>query len=71
VSAKFRSEAIERVYKLAIAQGWRVEDRRRHVALWPLDGTSPVMLSKTAYDGPANRRIEAIARRKGLRIPPK
>ncbi len=68
MTLRFRSEAIERIYKLAIAQGWKVEERRQHVALWPLDGSSPVMLSKTAYDGKANKRIEAIARRKGLKI---
>lgn len=47
----FRSEGHRALVRDALAAGLRVRDTGQHVVIYPPDGSKPVVVSRTAYDG--------------------
>jgi hypothetical protein len=62
---KFRSSHLADLFADVVAADWRWR-RGRHVVIYPPDGSAPVMLSVTAFDGKATQNLEAMLRRHGL-----
>lgn len=51
ITAGFRSEGHRTLLRECLALGLKVRDTGAHVLVYPPDGTRPVALSRTAYDG--------------------
>jgi hypothetical protein len=61
----------KRVVKEALRQGWRVEERSKHIMLWPPDKTlSPVTIASTPSDKRALNNDIARMRQRGFQWPP-
>lgn len=65
---KFRSEKLAALFVAVDKAGWRWRKGSSHIVCYPPDGSRPLILSLTAYDGIATRSTEAQFRRSGLKI---
>lgn len=63
---RFRSEALKDLFADVKAAGWKWRRGSKHIVIYPPDGSAPIMLSVTAYDGVMNAKVEAMLRRRGL-----
>jgi hypothetical protein len=53
----------------ARAAGWRVDETRRHIVLYPTDpNLAPITVARTASDWRAGKNIITMCRRAGLPI---
>lgn len=62
---KFRSATLADVFADVVVAGWKWR-RGKHVVIYPPDGSAPIMLSVTAYDGKQNANLVSMLRRHGL-----
>lgn len=63
---RFASSALAELFDDVKAAGWTWR-KGRHVVVYPPDGGRPLILSCTAYDGPATKTTVGQFRRRGLR----
>ena len=64
---KFNSEAIAALFtEVREDPAWRWRIGGSHIVCYPPDGSRPLILSTTAYDGPATRTTIGQFRRHGL-----
>jgi hypothetical protein len=61
----FRSGTHRTLVRDAMAVGLRVRDTGLHVVLYPPDGSQPVIVSRTAYDGKHGAASARAALRRG------
>lgn len=68
---KFNSPILLSILRLCDEQGWRWRVGSRHVVLYPPDGSRPLILSMTAYDGPINKQMVRRFQRAGMKGEPR
>lgn len=64
---KFRSPTLADLFAEAVKAGWRWRYGSNHVLVYPPDGSPPIALSVTAFDGKQNQDLVARCRRAGLK----
>lgn len=67
--AGFRSKGLRDLFLLAQAAGWRVQKGGSHVLVFPANGSRPIALSTTAFDGKVVDIAASQLRRAGLDVP--
>lgn len=64
----FRSPTLRRIFQEVVRQGWTFRWGGDHVVVYPPDGSRPLILSTTAYDGPVMKRMVSRFRKAGLKL---